>query len=52
MPRTKVQTEIVKASTDFHNRVPNPLLPISDFVLDNTITFDATNGVFDADTEG
>ena len=50
MPGTEIQSEIMQPTTGFKNSILKARFPIPDFVFDNPITFDATNGVFNANS--
>ena len=46
-PRPKIQSEIVKPATGLKNTILKARFPISDFVLNNAIAFNAANSMFD-----
>ena len=45
MPGTKAQSEIMQPARDFHHHVTDRVLPVADFVLDDTTTLHATDCV-------
>ena len=48
MPGTEIQSEIMQTTAGFKNSVLKTWFPISDFVFDNRVTFDTSDGVFNA----
>ena len=46
-PRTKIQSEIMQATTSFKNSISKARFPTPNFVFDNSVTFDPTNRMFD-----
>ena len=45
MPGTKPQSEIMQPARDFHHHVTDRVLPVADFVLDDTTPLHPTDGV-------
>jgi len=46
-PRPKIQSKIMKTATRFKHKVPKASFPIPNFVFNNAIPFDPTDGMFD-----
>jgi hypothetical protein len=42
----------MQATTCFHDGVPNPILQETDFVFHDSVTFHATNRVFNPNSDG
>ena len=51
-PRSIIQSEIVKAATGLEDSILKARFPVSDFVFNNSITFDPTDGMFNTNTQG
>ena len=45
MPGTKAQSEIMQPARDFHHQVTDRVLPVANFVLDDTTPLHPTDGV-------
>ena len=39
MPRTKAQSKVMQPTGNFHHHVPNIVLPVAEFVLDDATAF-------------
>ena len=46
MPGTEIQSEIMQPTAGFKNSILKTWFPIPNFVFDNPVTFNTTNGVF------
>lgn len=51
IPGTEIQSEIVQTTAGLHDGISKASFPVTNFVSDDTITFDATNGMFNAHAE-
>lgn len=51
IPGAEIQSEIVKSTASLHDGISKAGLPVTNFVFDDTITFDAANGMFNSNPE-
>ena len=51
MPGAEIQPEIVKPTASLHDRISKAGFPVTNFVFDDAIPFDAANGMFNANPE-
>ena len=51
-PRSIIQSEVVKTTTGLKDSILKAGFPVSDFVFDNSIPFDPTDGMFNTNTQG
>ena len=51
MPGAETQPEIVKSTASRHDSIFKAGFPVTNFVFDDAITFDATNGMFNPNAE-
>lgn len=51
MPGAEIQPEIVKPTASFHDSISKASFPVTNFVFDDAIAFDAANGMFNAHAE-
>ena len=51
MPGSEIQAEIVQTAASFHDPIPEFIFPDAQLVFNNSIAFDATDGVFDPDAQ-
>ena len=51
IPGAKIRSEIMEPTAGFQNSIPETCFPISDFVFDDPIAFDPTDGMFDPNAQ-
>src|SRR5262245_23829519 len=52
VPRSVLEAKVLQATTCFHDRIPNPVLQETDFILHDSVAFHSPNRVFNTDSDG